>query len=161
MQQISYLLEDTQLTNDHDLVSIYIQGTDFISDTDAVRQQARNVLPADFTNDDITSFQYQAYSLIQTITKKNDWAPINVEFGALQRIEVDLAVAYIRKHFGKGEVYELGRAAEETCIKQLNDIADTLVTETGEAELSIARTASKSWNLNPDVEVPRGQLVIT
>ena len=144
----------------------YIQGIDFISNTDAVRKQASNVLgeiPAeDFTDAVIQSFQYQAYSVIRTITDKDDWDSLDREFGALQRIEVDLADAYIRKHFKKD--YDSETATTSTiaqCMAELQIIKDNMDTETGAEELLIARTDYKSWNLNPDVGVPRGNLSIT
>ena len=143
----------------------YVQGIDFISDTAAVIKQATNILtelPAtDFTQPIIQSFQYQAYSLIRTITDKDDWDSGDREFGALQRIEVDLAVAYVLKHFKKE--YDSESSANSTiaqCLAELQNIKDNMDTETGAEELLIARTDYKSWNLNPDVGVPRGQLRI-
>ena len=139
-----------------------IEGVDFISSTDLVRQQATNVIPDDFLDADIQVFQYQAYSLIRTTTNRDTWVPTDREFGALQRIETDLADAYIRKHFKKS--YESVSGADSTieaCIKELQGIQQNMDTTTGEEQLTIARTSFKSWNLNPDVEVPRGQLTIT
>jgi hypothetical protein len=143
------------------MTSIYFYPGDFISDTAAVIKQARNVLPADFTTENVESFEYQAYSFIRTLLNKDDWAPTDREFGAIQRINVDLAVAYIRKHYGKGDVYEQGRTGELSCIEQLKIISDNLDTVTGEEAFTIARTPKKSWNLNPDVPVPRGNLTIS
>ena len=144
----------------------YVQGIHYISDTDAVRKQASNVLSeiplSDFDNPTIQSFQYQAYSLIQTTTDKTDWDYQDREFGAVQRIEVDLADAYIRKHFKQD--YESETAANSTiaqCLAELQQIVDNMDTETGAEEMLIARTDYKSWNLNPDVGVPRGNLRIT
>jgi len=143
------------------MVSTYFYPTDFISDTAAVIKQARNVLPADFTTQDIESFEYQAYSLIRTILNKDDWAPTDREFGAIQRINVDLAVAYIRKHYGKGDEYTRGATSEASCIAELHDIEDNLDTATGEEDLAIAKTPRRGWNINPDNPVPRGQLTIS
>jgi len=140
----------------------YVQGIDFISSTDLVRQQATNVIPDDFLDADIQTFQYQAYSLIRTITNRDTWVSTDREFGALQRIETDLADAYIRKHFKKS--YESVSGADSTieaCLKELQVITQNMDTTTGEEALTIARTSFKSWNLNPDVEVPRGNLTIT
>lgn len=143
----------------------YVQGTDFISETDAVIKQASNVLTElptnDFTPAIVQTFQYQAYSLIRTITDKDDWDSGDREFGALQRIEVDLAVAYIRKHFKQD--YESETAATSTiaqCMAELQNIKDNMDTPTGVEDLLIARTDYKSWNMNPDVGVPRGNLSI-
>lgn len=143
------------------MVSIYFYPTDFISDTNAVIKQARNVLPADFTIENVESFEYQAYSFIRTILNKDDWAETDREFGAVQRINVDLAVAYIRKHYGKDDVYERGATSEASCIAQLKLIFENLDTPTGEEDLAIAKTPRRGWNVNPDVPVPRGNLTIT
>lgn len=143
------------------MVSIYFYPTDFISDTAAVIKQARNIVGADFSTENIETFEYQAYSFIRLFTNKDNWAPTDREYGALQRINVDLAVAYIRRHYGKDDVYERGRSGEELCIKQLKIIVDNMDTATGYEDFAIARTAYKSWNLNPAVDVPRGQLSIS
>ena len=143
------------------MTSVYFFPTDFISDTTAVIKQARNVLPADFTTENVESFEYQAYSFIRTILNKDDWTSTDREFGAVQRINVDLAVAYIRKHYGKTDEYERGSAAEASCIAQLKLIFENLDTPTGEEDLSIAKTPRRGWNINPDNPVPRGQLTIT
>jgi hypothetical protein len=142
-------------------MSVYFYPTDFISGTGAVIKQARNVLPADFTTQNIEEFEYQAYSLIRTILNKDDWASTDREFGAIQRINVDLAVAYIRKHYGKTDEYERGAASETRCIQELHDIEDNLDTPTGEEDLAIAKTPRRGWNVNPDVPVPRGNLTIS
>jgi len=141
---------------------VYVQGIDFIGDTAAVRRQATNVIPPDFTDAMITAFQYQAYSLIRTVTNKDDWDSLDREFGALQRIEVDIADAYIRKHFKHD--YESQTSANSTisaCMQEIQTIVDNMDTETGAEEMLIARTDFKSWNINPDVPVPRGNLSIT
>jgi len=146
-------------------MSVYFYPTDFISDTAAVIKQARNVFISsggvDFTTQNIETFEYQAYSLIRTILNKDDWAPTDREFGAIQRINVDLAVAYIRKHYGKGDEYDRGTASETKCIAELNAIADNLDTPTGDESLLIAKTPRRGWNVNPDVPVPRGNLTIS
>ena len=141
---------------------VRIQWTDFIADTELVRAQATNVIPDDFPNTSIQEFQYQAYSLIGAVLNKHDWQPTDEETGAIQRIEIDIADAYIRKHFKSD--YDTQTQSDNTikaCMAELQVIKDNLDTATGAEELSIARTAHKSWNLNPDVPVPRGQLVIT
>jgi hypothetical protein len=143
----------------------YVQGIDFISDTDAVKRQAKNILtespPNDFTDAIVQSFQYQAYSLIRTKTNKDDWDANDREFGAIQRIEVDLADAYIRKHFKQDYASETtANSTIAECLAELQQIVDNMDTETGAEEFLIARTDYKSWNINPDVGVPRGNLSI-
>ena len=141
------------------MVSIYFYPTGFISDTAAVIKQARNVLPVDFTTENVESFEYQAYSFIRTILNKDNWAPTDREFGAIQRINTDLAVAYINKHYGKTqEVYQRGESTEQSCIEALKILADNIDTPTGEEDFAIAKTSRRLWNVNPDVPVPRGNL---
>ena len=143
---------------------VFTQGIDYISDTAAVRKQSSNVLgelPAgDFTDTVIQSFQTQAYSLVRTVTNKDDWDSLDREFYAIQRIEVDIADAYIRKHF-KQDYESAANTTIAECLTELQTISDNMDTPTGAEEELIARTDYKSWNLNPDVEVPRGNLRIT
>lgn len=144
------------------MTSIYFYPTDFISDTAAVIRQARNVPAADLSTENVESFEYQAYSFIRTITNKDDWATTDREYGAIQRINVDLAVAYIRKHFGRtSEVYAQGETSEQQCIDQLKIIVDNSDTPTEGTEFEVAKTSRKSWNLNPNVPVPRSNLTIS
>ena len=144
---------------------VFTQGIDYISDTAAVRKQASNVLgdsnvsSVDFPDVKIQAFQTQAYSLIRTVTDKDDWDYLDREFYAIQRIEVDLADAYIRKHF-KQDYESAANATIAECMQELQTISDNMDTPTGAEEVLIARTDYKSWNLNPDVAVPRGNLRI-
>jgi hypothetical protein len=134
----------------------YTQGTDFISSTDEVRRLARNVITADFTNDQITVYQYEVYSGIRTITDKDDWDSNDREFGALQLREKNLAALYIKKHFADSPEQEAAIDAEiEAAWTELKTtIVDNMDTATGEEGSSIQVTDYKSWNLNPDIPVP-------
>ena len=131
------------------------QGIDFISDTSEVERLARNVLvPADFTTDQVKSYQYKVYSLIRTLTDKDDWDSGDREFGALQLIETELAAEMIKKHYGDKEEVAAADASIAALMAQLHDIVSNLDTETTTEGGSVQVTDYKSWNLNPDVPVP-------
>lgn len=138
----------------------YTQGTDFISSTDEVRRLSRNVIPADFTNDQITVYQYEVYSGIRTITNKDDWDSADREFGALQLKEKEIAALEIKKHFAETPEAEAAIDAEITAAWEglKSNIVEYQDTPTGEDDAEIQVTDYKSWNLNPSVPVPRGRL---
>jgi len=140
----------------------YTQGIDYISNTVEVRRLARNRIPEDFTDAEIQSYQYKVYSIIRTLTDKDDWLTTDREFGALQLIETSLAAEMIRKHFAKtieeGSLADTNISSWFVSLKAIVDNLDTVITSSTN---KIRKTSYKSWNLNPDVPVPRRGLTIT
>src|ERR1041385_2664798 len=134
---------------------VYTQGIDFISDTTEVERLARNVVvPADFTTDQVKSYQYKVYSLIRTLTNKDDWDSDDREYGALQLIETELAAEMIKKHYGDKEDAASADSSITSLLAQLDAIVSNQDTTTGEEGGSIQITDYKSWNLNTDIPVP-------
>src|ERR1043165_5140275 len=112
---------------------VYTQGIDCMSDTTEVERLARNVVvPADFTTDQVKSYQYKVYSLIRTLTNKDDWDSLDREYGALQLIETELAAEMIKKHYGDMEQVAAADAAITALLAQLGTITENLDTDTGE-----------------------------
>jgi hypothetical protein len=142
-------------------MSVYFQGTDFISNTDEVIRLARNVVNADFNQQQVESYQYKEYSVIRTFSNKDDWEESDREYGAMQLIETRLAACDVMEHYGKSEAqmsaaYQLRKETME----MLNNTIDNSDTSTGEESEEIQVTARRSWNLNENVDVPRGNLTI-
>ena len=133
----------------------YVFNTDFISVTDEVRRLARNRIPEDFTDAEIQSYQYKVYSIIRTLTDKDDWATTDREYGALQLIETSLAAEMIKKHFAKtGEESSLADSNIASWFQSLKEIVDNLDTATATESGKILETDYKSWNLNTDIPPP-------
>jgi hypothetical protein len=140
----------------------YSFGTDFISVTAEVRRLARNRIPEDFTDAEIQSYQYKVYSIIRTLTDKDDWATTDREYGALQLIETSLAAEMIKKHFAKTDQDSaLADSNISSWFLSLKEIVDNLDTVISASTNKIRKTTYKSWILNPDVPVPRRGLTIT
>src|SRR6185369_17079286 len=101
----------------------YVFNTDFISVTDEVRRLARNRIPEDFTDAEIQSYQYKVYSIIRTLSDKDDWDTTNREYGALQLIETELAAEMIKKHFAKtGEEAGAAQSSIASLLAELKEI---------------------------------------
>lgn len=132
----------------------YVQGTHFISVTNEVRELARSVVSADFTNDEIIRFQYMRYSGIQTFTDKADWDSLDREYGMLQLIETKLAASDIIEHYGTVNDIAIWQAMRESALSELKELVDNMDTSTGTESGSIFETESKSWNLNTDIAEP-------
>ncbi len=132
----------------------YTQGVDFISNTDEVLRLARNKIPADFSTDQTKSYQYKVYSIIRTITDKDNWTSTNREYGALQLIETEVAAAMIKKHYGRTSE-EVAAAQTEimSLLAELDELAKNLDSPIA-SEGTITVTDYKSWNLNSAVPVP-------
>lgn len=129
----------------------------FISDTNECRRLARNVVPPDFTDAQIESYQIKEFSYIATVTGKDDWIITNREFGALQLIETTLVAADILMHYGDVNDWEKGQAMKNAAIEQLTGeygIVENIDTPIEEAEPEVERTEFKSWNKNPNVLPP-------
>lgn len=134
----------------------YVAGTDFISSTDECRRLARRVVNADFSTDQIQSWQYKYYSYIRTMTDKDDWDEDDREFGSLQIIETELVAAEIIKHYGGPEMIATWMEMKESAQNDLKDIISNMDTEaeTSETEVDIGRTDFKGWGLNANADVP-------
>ena len=133
----------------------YVFGTDFISVTDEVRRLARNRIPEDFTDAEIQSYQYKVYSIIRTLTDKDDWDTLDREYGALQLIETSLAAEMIKKHFAiTGDEAATADSNILSWYLSLEKIVNNMDTTTGAASGLILETDYKSWLLNTDVPPP-------
>jgi hypothetical protein len=83
----------------------------FISDTAEVRRLARSVVTADFTDAQIILQQKAAYSDIIIQTHKSDWSTLDNRFYKIQKIEQQLAAAYVLEYYGDGSLETLNMIA--------------------------------------------------
>ena len=132
----------------------YTAGLDFISDTTECRRLARRIVNADFSDEQIESWQYKYYSYIRTLTDKDDWDSADREFGSLQVIETELVAAEIIKHYGGPDYIQVWMDMKESAQNDLKDIVSNMDTETSETEFMIDRTDFKGWGLNAGTNPP-------
>jgi len=128
-----------------------------ISDTTECRRLARNVVTADFNDTQIQSFQDKEYSLIATLTDKDDWDSDDREYGALQLIETRLVAADIIQHYGDVETIPIWQAMKQDAMDMLTGeggIIENMDTETSETDFLIERTDFKGWGKNTANEPP-------
>ena len=135
----------------------------FISDTTECRRLARNVVTADFTDEQIESYQEKEYSLIATMTDKDDWDSADREFGALQLIETRLVAADIIQHYGDVETIAIWQSMRESAYMQLDKLVDNMDTEVpaAESEVDIGRTEFKGWGLNSSLVAPNRRTAVS
>jgi hypothetical protein len=127
----------------------------YISETAECRRLARNVIPADFQDTDIQSYQIKEFSYIATLTDKDDWALTDREFGALQLVETTLVAADILMHYGDVNDYQKGMAMKDSAYQRLESVVENIDTPVEEGiEPEVDRTEFKSWNKNPAVPPP-------
>lgn len=79
----------------------------YYSLTDDVRQLARSVLPADFSDAEIQKEQYMAQSKIWAVTKKADWDAADPAFEFIKKMEIKQAAIYILEHYEAVEILPL------------------------------------------------------
>lgn len=140
---------------------VYTQFTDFISNTAEVRRLARKVVTTDFTDDEIKSYQYKVYSLIRTLTDKDDWDDQDREFGAFQLFETEIAAELIKQHYGNPQQAESAAASLMALWEEMQKLIDNIDTPIAGTTSRIRRTDFKSWNLNDLIAIPRRGLTIT
>jgi len=140
---------------------VYTQFIDFISDTEEVRRLARKAVTGDFTIDQIKSYQYKVYSLIRTMSDKDDWDILDREFGALQLYETEIAAQLIKQHYGNATQSADAETSIANLLKSLEGLIGNIDTVIAGVTSRIRRTDFKSWILNPTVEIPRRGLTIT
>jgi hypothetical protein len=138
----------------------YISGVDFISSTDEVRRLARKAVVGDFTDPEIESYQYKVYSLIRTMTDKDDWDPLDREYGAFQLFETEIAAELIKQHYGTAQQSAAAETSLSSLFAEMQKLIDNIDTTIISSTSRIRHTPYKSWNLNPDVPVPRRGLTI-
>ena len=126
----------------------------YLSDTDDVRELSRSVLSSDFPDAEIIKEQEAAYSYIGIFTHKFDWAVSDVEFPALQKLEAQLARAYILEHYGGPEYQNIIESIKADVNMALGIIKDNMPTITTDESDTLERTDYKSWVLNPDLPFP-------
>jgi hypothetical protein len=132
----------------------YVQGTDFLSLTAEVKELARSVISADFSDDEIKRYQYMRYSQIRTLTDKDDWDVNDREYGTLQLIETKLAASDILEHYGDVNSIPIWQAMRAAALADLTATVSNLETDTGGTTSNILVTDYKSWNLNSSVAPP-------
>ena len=134
----------------------------FISDTTECRRLARNVVTADFDDTQIESYQEKEFSLIATMTDKDDWDSADREFGALQLIETRLVAADIIQHYGDTETIQIWMSMREAALMGLDKIVDNMDTEpeASEVEVDIGRTEFKGWGLNSSIQAPNRRTAV-
>ena len=133
-----------------------------ISDTTECRRLARNVVTADFDDTQIESYQDKEFSLIATMTDKDDWDSADREFGALQLIETRLVAADIIQHYGDTETIQIWMSMREAALMGLDKIVDNMDTEPDaeEVEVDIGRTEFKGWGLNSSIPAPNRRTAV-
>jgi len=124
---------------------------DYISVTQDVRELSRSVLASDFPNDEIIKEQKAAYSDISIILHKNDWVSTDAEFPSIQKIEAQLAKAYIQEHYGGPDYYQIIKDTREDAYHKLETIKDNMSTVPTDEEDILTRTEFKSWNKNETI----------
>jgi len=123
---------------------------DYISNTQDVRELTRSVLASDFPDSEIQEEQRAAFNYICIYTHKFDWTTSDPEFYSIQKLESQLAKAYILEHYGGSKYYEYGKSMQSYVDDALDKINENLVSPTFEDEELITSTDYKSWILNPD-----------
>jgi len=125
----------------------------YISETPQVRKLARQVVVGDFTNDQIIKEQKSAYTDISIFTHKFDWLSTDVEYESIQKLEQQLAAAYIIEYYGSGSPNEIAmvQSLRMEAEKKLLSIKDNMVEVSADEEDTLTRTEYKSWNLNSDL----------
>jgi len=120
----------------------------YISETSQVRKLARQVVVGDFTDDQIIKEQKSAYTDISIFTHKFDWSSTDVEYESIQKLEQQLAAAYICEYYGSGSPNEIAWAQDKRmeAEKKLLSIKDNMVAVTTDEGDTLTRTGHKSWN---------------
>jgi len=114
----------------------------FISDTAEVRRLARSAVTNDFTDAQIIIQQKAAYSDIIIQTHKSDWSILDNRFYKIQKIEQQLAAAYVLEYYGDGSLETLNMIA---ALRTEANASLKITVESGsdvESDVSISIVAS-------------------
>ncbi len=128
----------------------FVQGTDYLSNTQDVRELSGSVISAQFPDDEIIEEQVAAYSDVSIFTHKYDWDSNDPEYYSIQKAEAQLAKAYIMEHYGGPTYNNVVKETRYDVYKKLEEIKDNMVTVSEDEGETITRTDYQSPNLNPD-----------
>jgi len=131
---------------------VFVQGINYISDTDDVRELSGSVIAAQFPDDEIIEEQVAAYSDVCIFTHKFDWDTGDPEFYSIQKSEAQLAKAYIMEHYGGPTYNNVVKETRMDVYQKLEEIKDNMVTVSEDEGETITSTDYKSPNLNPDAQ---------
>ena len=125
----------------------------YTSNTTDVRELSRSVLASDFPDAEIVEEQKAAFTYIAVFTHKFDWDSDDLEYPAIQKLEAQLARAYILEHYGGPEYQNIIESIKADVKSSLEILKDNMPTETDEGDI-LERTDYKSWVLNHDLPFP-------
>jgi len=131
---------------------VFVQGINYISNTQDVRELSGSVISAQFPDDEIVEEQVSAYSDICIFTHKFDWDTTDPEFYSIQKSEAQLAKAYIMEHYGGPTYNNVVKETRMDVYQKLEEIKNNMVTVSEDEGETVTRTDNKSPNLNPDAE---------
>lgn len=131
----------------------------YFSNTSDVRELARSVLSADFSDAEIVEEQQAAAAYLITKTKKDDWDSDDLEYPLIQKLETKLAAKYVLEHYDTSQylqVLEYWMAEVKDGITAIIENSDEV--DVDEPTLEIARTEFVTYPKNPDATISRGRL---
>jgi hypothetical protein len=98
----------------------------YYSLTSDVRELARSVLPADFSDAEIQKEQYMAQSKIWAVTKKADWDAADPAYEFIKKMEIKQAAIYILEHYEAVEIIPLLNSWQLEVDTGLKAVADSV-----------------------------------
>lgn len=98
----------------------------YYSLTDDVRQLARSVLAADFSDAEIQKEQLMAQSKIWAVTRKTDWDAADPQFEFIKKMEIKQAAIYVLEHYNAVEILPLLQSWQTEIDTGLKTVADSL-----------------------------------
>ena len=131
---------------------VFVQGINYISNTQDVRELSGSVISPQFPDPEIVEEQVAAYSDVCIFTHKFDWDTGDPEFYSIQKSEAQLAKAYIMEHYGGPTYNNVVKETRMDVYQKLEEIKDNMVTVSEDEGETITSTDYKSPNLNPDAQ---------
>jgi hypothetical protein len=98
----------------------------YYSLTSDVRELARSVLPADFSDAEIQKEQTMAQSKIWAVTRKTDWDAADPAFEFIKKMEIKQAAIYILEHYNAVEILSLLNSWQLEVDTGLKTVADSI-----------------------------------
>lgn len=129
------------------------------STTSDVRELARSVLPADFSDSEILEEQTMAQAKIWTITKKIDWDSADFQYEYIKKLETKQAAIYVLEHYSVPEIMPLLQAWQKEVTDGLTEIQDSIDDPSIEdPDLEISSKDYQTYPKNLNARISRGRL---
>ena len=110
-----------------------------------VRELARSVLSADFSDAEILEEQTMAQSKIWTVTRKTDWDFNDPQYEYIKKLEIKQAAIYVLEHYNVAEIFPLLQSWQSEIDAGLGTVSSSISDPTMDEPIKVIASYYESY----------------